>query len=157
MDEETVDLTNDAPDDGGRPDNRIRDLSGKVKTASDERDAAKAEADAAKKEVEFYKGFTPLTSKYQGAAEYQDKILEKVRAGYELEDATISVMAKAGKLNSEPAPELVKDKPAGGSASVSVTVTDKALSDMTRDEKRAELEAIERESGAVTQMLRKGI
>src|SRR3990167_10646702 len=102
-------------------DKRIKDLSEKVKLTSQERDElakgkqqAEADKEIALKEVDFFKNFNPLVSKYQGAAEYQDKIKEKVMAGYDIEDATISILAKEGKFPS-PAPPK-PESPVGGSA-----------------------------------------
>ncbi len=135
-----------------RTNNRIKSLSEKVKTASEERDAlakAKDEESSAKasaeKERDFYKNFNTVSSKYQGAADYQDKILEKVNAGYDIEDATIAILAKEGKY----APEPVKEQRAplaGGSAGTGIVdIGDKKPSQMSRDELRQQLiEANER-------------
>lgn len=125
---------------------RIKTLSEKVKMTSQERDElakAKESLEAEKanisKEVEFYKNFNTLTTKYQGASEYQDKIREKVMAGYDVEDATVAILAKEGKLN-QSAPNLPKDFPAGGSATNTIKGEgDKPLGEMTQDEKRAAL------------------
>ena len=134
-----------------RSDNRFKDLSEKVETTAKERDEAKAQAEAATKEVEFYKDFSKL--KYEGKEDFQDKIKEKVLAGYDMDDAAISVLAKAGKLN---APQAQRQSPAGGSASTAIQSGDeKALSDMTTAEKRAALLEIERtEPGSLTKTLR---
>src|SRR3990167_6378974 len=101
---------------------RIKDLSEKVRLTSTERDdfakakeQAEVEKSAALKDVDFYKNFSTVSSKYTGSAEYQDKIKEKVMAGYDLEDATISILAKEGKFTPQVAP-LEKESPAGGSA-----------------------------------------
>lgn len=127
---------------------RIRTLSDKVKTTSLERDEmaqAKATAEAKAQEVEkdlnFYKTFNQVSSKYQGATEYQDKILEKVRGGYDVEDATVAVLNKEGKFNpSAPA----KDSPAGGSAANQITDGGtKSLSDMTAEERAAAMRQAE--------------
>lgn len=122
---------------------RIKDLSEKVKTTAQERDelaTAKAEAETkateAQKEVEFYKDFSQQTSKYKDAAEYQDQIKEKVLAGYSVEDATISVLAKEGKFT-PPIPEAPKgESPAGGSATNTITDTNKTIGDMDQTERR---------------------
>jgi len=134
-----------------RSDNRFKDLSEKVEMTAKERDEAKAAAEAAQKEVEFYKDFSKL--KYQDAADYQDKIKEKVMAGYDMEDAAISVLARAGKLT--PPPQ--RSSPAGGSASTAIKSGDeKPIGEMTRAEKREALMEIERqEPGSLSQTLRK--
>ncbi len=125
-----------------RPENRFKDLSEKVETTAKERDEANAKAVAAEKEVEFYKGFSKVSSKYEGASDYQDKILEKVNSGYDLEDATISVLAKAGKLQNS---LQARQSPAGGSASTAIQAgDDKPVSEMTTAEKREKLLEYER-------------
>ena len=126
---------------------RIKDLSEKVKLTSEERDEQKrllGERDVqladTSKERDFFKNFNPLTTKYPGSADYQDKILEKVKAGYEVEDATISILAKEGKFQGTPTPPPPRENPAGGSAVNTITgETDKPLNEMSRDEKRAKL------------------
>ena len=157
------DLTNDneeasqeqVQDKPNRSDNRFKDLADKVKTTAEERDTYKAEVEKAKKDAEFYKGFSTTASKYQGAADYQDDIKKKVDSGYDLEDATISVLAKAGKLNNAP---VQRESPAGGSASTSMTNSgEKTLNEMTRAEKREELIRMENESGGISKILRNGL
>ena len=132
-----------------KQDKRIKDLSEKVKLTAEERDEQtkllqekETLLATATKEVDFFKNFTPLTSKpqYAAAGEFQDKIKEKVMAGYEVEDATISVLAKEGKLTTPQPPPLPKENPAGGSAVTTIKGGgEKAISEMTRDEKRTAL------------------
>ncbi len=153
-------IINDAEQEEEKPtraENRFKDLSDKVELTAKERDEATAKSAALEKENQFYKGFSKVSSKYQDAGEYQDKILEKYNAGYDMEDAAISVLAKAGKLTNMPAP-TTRQSPVGGSATTAMSSGgDKPVSEMSRDEKRAALEDIERESGGITQMLRRGI
>lgn len=140
---------------------RIKDLSAKVKLTSTERDelkAAKEQSDAEKaaalKEVEFYKGFNTMTSKYQGAGEFQDKIKEKVMAGYDMEDATVSILNREGKLNSPISePARPKDSPAGGSAATTLRSNEKTFSEMDRSERRQALADLEREDGSISRLL----
>lgn len=138
-----------------RSDNRFKDLSEKVETTAKERDEAKADADAAKKDLEFYKGFSTISSKaeYSAAPDYQEKIKEKFDTGYTLEDAALSVLGKAGKLN---APQMQRQSPAGGSASTAMkSVDDKPVNEMTKEEKREKLMELERETpGSLSQALR---
>lgn len=144
-DELDLDL-NDEEEKVNKVEKRIKDLSEKTKTAYTERDEAKAAAEkeaaekaAALKDVDFYKNFSTVSSKYQGSAEYQDKIREKVNAGYDLEDATISILAKEGKYAPQAA-VVDKESPAGGSAVNTIkTNTDKPLNEMSRDEMRQKL------------------
>lgn len=125
---------------------RIKDLSEKVKITATERDdlvkakdQIEAEKQAALKDVDFYKNFSAVSSKYTGATEYQDKIREKVNAGYDLEDATISILAKEGKYT----PQIVqapKQSPAGGSATTNIKAgSEKQIGEMTQDERRTQL------------------
>lgn len=92
---------------------RNKDLSEKVKLTAEERDKERQAREAAEKEVSFYKGFTKITSKYPQAADHEDKIREKVLAGYDVEDAAVAVLNKAGKLIP---PKQDKEIVAGGSA-----------------------------------------
>ena len=120
-----------------RPELRNKDLSEKVIQTAKERDEANAKVALLEKENEFRKGFSKVASKYEGASDYEDKILEKVNSGYDLEDATISVLAKAGKLQNAP---QARQSPAGGSASTAIqSGDDKPVSDMTTAEKREKL------------------
>src|ERR1043166_8110845 len=102
---------------------RIKDLSEKVRLTATERDELKAKTEqveaekaAALKDVDFYKNFSTVSSKYAGSADYQDKIKEKVGAGYTIEDATISTLVAEGKFTPPPTPAAPKTSPAGGSA-----------------------------------------
>lgn len=152
MAEEELDLELDTQeqDNINKVEKRIKSLSEKVKLTSEERDtlakAKEEEANAranAEKERDFYKGFNKVSTKYPGANEYQDKILEKVNAGYDVEDATISILAKEGKFT--PAqPKTESEKVAGGSASTGITgKADKSPSEMSQDERRAQLMDLE--------------
>ena len=145
MAEEDVDIDLDLEGQESKSEIRIKDLSHKVKVTSEERDelnkvkeTLEQEKASLSKEVDFFKNFTPLTAKYQGALEYQDQIKEKHLAGYELEDATIAVLAKEGKFTPQAAPPAPKENPAGGSAS-NATPGEKTLQDMNRDELREQL------------------
>lgn len=123
---------------------RIKDLSKKVKIASEERDEKarlfqeqEAKTTEATIERDFYKGFSASTAKYPAATEFQDEILGKVKAGYSVEDATISVLNGKGKLM----PQAVERQPvAGGSAATNIqTGGNKSMHEMSREEKRAAL------------------
>lgn len=123
--------------------NRYEKLSEKVILTSKERDEAvakekdaNARADAAAKETSFYKDFSSNVSKYPEASNYQDKILEKVKAGYSTEDAMVSVLAKEGKLPNQPAQQNIQV--AGGSAPNNIT-GDKQLQDMSTAERYSAL------------------
>lgn len=123
---------------------KINSLSEKLGISEKEKsDLAKAKEDEAlarqnaEKERDFFKGFSQVSSKYQGATEYQDQIWEKVKAGYDIEDAAVSILNKEGKLVTPP-PE--RESAAGGSASTGIIdLSDKPLKNMSRDELRSQL------------------
>ena len=86
---------------------RIKDLSEKVRLTSEERDEKdKLVKDrdekivGLEKERDFFSSFGDSVAKYPQASEFKDAIKEKVLHGYTVEDATISVLAKEGKLES---------------------------------------------------------
>lgn len=124
---------------------RITGLSTKVKETAEERDAERSAREAAErakadaeKERDFFREFSGVTSKYQGASEFQDAILEKVRLGYSTEDATVSVLNANGKLTTT-APVVERETPAGGSAVNAMSSGVKPINEMSREEKRAAL------------------
>ncbi len=147
MDNDDLDLNlDDSQDNINRGNQRNKQLADKVITTSKERDDAlekanKAEQDRinSEKERDFYKNFNQVSSKYAGASEYQDKILEKVNAGYDLEDATISILAKEGKYTPTQ-PTIERESAAGGSADIGMTAgSDKTPDKMSQDERRNQL------------------
>jgi len=150
-DELELDLNENNNEDITRRDNRIKSLSDKVKEKSLEAETrAKelAEAAKAKEEAEkardFYKGFNEISTKYRGANEYQDKIWEKVQGGYDVEDATISILAREGKYTPAPQAKEEGGMAAGGSASVGIhDSVEKKATQMNRDELRSKLLDIE--------------
>ncbi len=149
-DELELDLDTPTTEDISRKDSRIKSLSEKVKTTSEERDTlakAKAEAEAkaeqAQKDANFYKGFNTVSSKYEGSNEYQDKIREKVALGLDVEEATMLIMAKEGKYKPPVAP-LVKTSAAGGSASIGITDSvEKPYKEMAKADLRSALQELE--------------
>jgi len=144
-DEEMLDLeSTEEQEKTNKVEKRIKDLSEKVKLTSTERDDLKASKDAlelekaaALKDVDFFKNFSTLTTKYPGSSEYQEKIREKVLSGYDVEDATISILAKEGKFTPQAQTTQSKKSPTGGSAPTTLKAGfDKPLGEMTQDEKR---------------------
>jgi len=129
---------------------RIKELSTKVKLTAQERDVEKelnktlsSERDNAQREVNFYKEFSGVTSKYSNATQFTEAIKTKVLAGYTVEDATVSVLAKEGKLTTPP-PE--RDTAAGGSSTTSIANgAKKEIRDMSQAEKLAELHEHEKD------------
>lgn len=131
---------------------RINKLNEKVILTAKERDelatakeALENEKAEAVKERDFYAGFADSISKYPGANEYKDAIKEKVMSGYDIEDATIAILAKEGKFT----PQVVEtampeSSPAGGSATTAMTnAGEKTPLQMTQEERRAALIELE--------------
>ncbi len=126
---------------------RINQLSDKVKTSSEERDAEKARADAeaaktadALRERDFYAGFSDVVASNPLAKDHKDDILGKVKSGYTIQDATYAVLGAAGKLGGN-AP-VVESRPIAGGSAVTTPpqggVT-KSVAEMSREDKRAAL------------------
>lgn len=59
------------------------------------------EAEERAANAEFKSGFMEVTSTYPLASEYEDAIKEKVKAGYSVDDATVAVLQKEGKLKTK--------------------------------------------------------
>lgn len=139
---------------------RIKNLSSKVRNTAQERDEAKrlaeeadAKALAAEKKVEFLEKFSDVASKYEGSTEYRDKVWDKVNTGYALEDAVVSVLNAEGKLPAQSAPQPIVESAGGGSASTVIPSGDRSIGDMTQEEKRQRLiEASE--SGELAQVIK---
>jgi len=125
---------------------RIKDLSHKVKTIAEEKEVeskarkeAEDRASLAEKERDFFSGFSDSIASYPEAKDHKDEIKAKVLVGYSIEDATVSVLAKAGKLN-KVAPKVDKTASMGGSATVNVSGgSSKPVSEMTQAEKKQAL------------------
>lgn len=116
---------------------RITDLSSKVKTASEERDAANAAKLVAEKKAEFADGFIDIVGSNPAAKEHRADIEAKFQAGYTLQDATFAVLGAAGKLG---APQIERRPTPGGSAPTNITVqSNKTAEQMTREERRSAL------------------
>lgn len=133
-----------------RKDKRLKSLADNVRETkeelakeAEEKAKIQAERDNASKERDFYKGFNQIATKYQGANDYQDKIWEKVQSGYEVEDATIAILAKEGKYTPQPTP-VEKQTVAGGSANTTMQGGDsKTPRDMSQPERLAALQELE--------------
>lgn len=147
--EQDIDLTDLGEDEEIRNksvEKRIKSLSEKVRLTSEERDElarakeqAELEKSGAIKERDFYASFADATAKYPEANTFKDSIKEKVMSGYTVEDATVAVLAKEGKLQNY-TPPVEKETVAGGSAvNQPLQGGTKPLGEMTREEKRAML------------------
>lgn len=142
-------------------DRRVSNLTETLKTEREDkakldqaRADAEAKANAMEKERDFYSSFSDSTSQYPQASEYKDAIKEKVMNGYSVEDATVSVLAKEGKLASQP---IQRENIAGGSATNALQAEGaKSLAEMERADKRAALIQAEQEGGGLSAILRSG-
>ena len=131
---------------------RIKDLSEKVRLTSEERDEQKNLLNASTQKVAelerenaFNSGFVDILSTHSAAKDHKDEIREKVLKGYSVEDATLAVLGKAGKLGqTQPPPAYKTENPAGGSAVTQPLVGDqKPISELSREEKRQKLVELE--------------
>ena len=165
-DELDLDLVDETGQQDTHPiDKRInRALSDKAQALSERDEALKAKQTAetekasAQKEAEFFKNFSAVNSKYSGASEYLDQIKEKVMSGYDVEDATISILAREGKFSAPAAVAPPRESPAGGSAVNAMRAGgEKSISEMTQAERRDALVQAENEGGDLTRILRPGI
>ena len=119
---------------------RITELSSKVKVEAERATAAEAKAAEAEKKAAFAEQFVDVVSQNPAAKEHKADIQAKVLAGYTVQDATFAVLGAAGKLGNAPAP-VAPPSPAGGSATVPIQANaDKPVSEMSLAEKRAALE-----------------
>lgn len=148
MADEDLDLELESEQDNiNKVEKRIKTLSEKVKLTSQERDEKTKLLEEKEtlltntsKERDFYKSFSQVSSKHPGASEYQDKIWERVQKGTDLEEATVAVLYKEGKLQGSPAPTPEKFTAAGGSANTALgNDSDKTPDKMSQDERRAQL------------------
>lgn len=123
---------------------RITQLSDKVKQEAEARAKAEADRTAAERRATFAEGFADVLSNHPAAKDHKDDIRAKVDAGYSVEDATFAVLGKAGKLGGSQAPIVpAPTQVAGGSAVTTPTQGGaKALNEMSTAEKRAELEKL---------------
>lgn len=131
------------PSEPSRAEDRIKQLSDKVEVTARERDEAKSlrEQDQKKiqeleKENSFNSGFGDMLGTHSAAKDHKDEIKAKVLAGYSVEDATLAVLAKAGKLGAVATPQV-----AGGSAATAMPQGgQKSPQEMSQAERRAQLE-----------------
>jgi hypothetical protein len=151
-----LDLTEDP--NINKTEERIKNLSSKVKDTAAERDAAKAATEAAEaarasaeKERDFYAGFADNVGKYPQASEHKDAIKEKVLQGYSVDDAIVSVLNKEGLLNAQSGP-VSYGPVAGGSASTPIPGP-KGPTDMSQEDRRAALLEMDK-TGELAQALK---
>jgi len=138
----TEEVVQEKPQIKNKVEERITDLSEKVKTAATERDTEKVAREAAEKERDFYKGLTKLSAKHPNATDYEDEIREKVMKGYDMEDAAIAVLSKKGKLTMN-TQKVERETVAGGSATTNPSSGSKGVKDMSQTERLAALREAE--------------
>lgn len=137
MADETI--TQPAPEPVNPAQERITELSEKVKTTSTERDEALAKASAAERKAAFAEGYADIVASNPAAKEFKAEIEAKVNSGLSVEDASWAVLGKAGKLGNTRMTEPMT--PAGGSAVVTPPQGgNKTPGEMTQAERRAQLE-----------------
>jgi hypothetical protein len=124
---------------GSRAEERIIDLSAKVKVEAEARATAEAARSEAEKRATFAESFVDIIAANPAAKEFKADIQAKVMAGYTPKDAAWAVLGEAGKLG-VPAP-AAPESPAGGSATTAMNGNaTKSVSEMTQEERRSQLE-----------------
>lgn len=120
-----------------RAQERITELSDKVKQEAEGRKVAEDKAAALEKKAAFAEGYADMLTTHPAAKEFKADIETKVNAGYTVEDATLAVLGKAGKLGfvgKQP------ESPAGGSATTTLNQSgEKSVAEMTQEERRKKL------------------
>ena len=119
---------------------RITQLSEKVRQEGEARTAAEVKATDAERRATFAEGFIDVVSANPVAKDFKADIQAKVMSGMSVQDATFAVLGAAGKLGNTPAPEV--PSPAGGSATTQLPANGgaKTPAEMTQAERRAQLE-----------------
>lgn len=117
---------------------RITELSDKVKTTAGERDVANSKAEEAERRAAFAEGFVDIVATQPAAKEHKDEIREKVLKGYSVQDATYAVLGAAGKFGGT---AVQSPQVAGGSAATAMPQGGmKEVKDMSQTERRAQLD-----------------
>ena len=130
-----------ATEEPSRAEERIQQLSEKVKNEATAREAAEKAKTEAEKRATFAEGFSDILATNPAAKDFKADIQAKVMSGYSVEDATFAVLGKAGKIGIQ-VPNVVPTATdvAGGSAVVnSAPVSQKSPLEMTQDERREAL------------------
>lgn len=122
-----------------RAQERITELSDKVKTEAEGRQKAENEKLDAQRRADFAEGFVDVIATNPGAKDHKDEIKEKVLKGYTIQDATFAVLGAAGKLGGT-STQTTAPQVAGGSATTTVTTPQKGVKEMTQAERRSQLE-----------------
>lgn len=141
--EDDINLDENEGSQENRVEKRIKTLSNKVKQTAQERDdeakgrkKAEIERDSLKKEAEFTSSFSE-NQHFSVAKDHRDEIKKKVSAGYSVDDAIVSVLAKEGKLDAIKVAKPIANPAGGSSPNMPMMGDQKDLKDMTLQEKRA--------------------
>ena len=96
--------------------------------------------------LEFENGFNVASNKYPHAVEYKDKILERVKSGMSVDEATVLILHGEGKLQTRDQIEsdAGRRESVGGSADFQPPKGQKRPEEMTIEEQRAALVEEER-------------
>ena len=140
MAEETINTQTPAPEvPTSRAEERITELSEKVRLTSLERDELKTLNTSVTKERDAFASLVDVVATNPAAKDHKDAILEKVKLGLTPEDATYAVLGKAGLLGGAPQP-VTQQTVAGGSAPTTIMQqAEKPVSEMTQAERREQL------------------
>jgi hypothetical protein len=104
---------------------------------------SEAEKETIIRERDFSNSFIDTIAQFPQAKDHKDEIKTKVLAGYSVEDATVAVLNKAGKLTVE---RKTFESPAGGSATTSISQSaPKSLANSSKEELRQAI--IENDAG----------
>lgn len=128
----------EAPKEENRAQERITQLSEKVKTEAEAKEQALKEKADAEKRAQFAEGYADFASNNPAAKEFKEQIREKVMAGMSVEDAGFAVLGKAGKLGAA-APASQPQVAGGSAATVPPQTGEKPVSEMSQAEKREAL------------------
>ena len=121
-----------------RIEERITQLSEKFENEAKAKEKALQDVATAEKRAQFAEGYADFVVTHPSAKEFKAQIQEKAMAGMSVEDAGFAVLGKANKLGAAHTPE--PQPVAGGSAATTPPQSGtKPVTDMTQDERRAEL------------------
>lgn len=128
----------ETPREESRSQERITQLSEKVRLEAEARAAAEQKALEAERKAAFAEGYADFALNNPAAKEYKQQIQEKVLAGMSVEDAGYAILGREGKLGAAVQP--IVQSPAGGSAITNVPMSgEKTVGQMTQQERRAAL------------------
>ena len=72
--------------------NKVRDEAKQKEDAIKAKEAAEQKTAEMEREMQFLDKFSEVSNKYPNATAYRDQIKEKVKSGYDLEDAALAIL-----------------------------------------------------------------